>query len=121
MPSEYGWTCLGGARKEAEPCSINYGRDVSWWENTPYDNPTLARIDECKSEKQMSDKGKKCCHILLVNSENGFADCSQFKNDIPISDQCSSKLAMKLNQANLCNPLQNSNARKICIFHMRYK
>lgn len=124
MPSSYGWSCLGAARDLGEMCSINYGRDVSWWENTVYEpsSPsTKATMDECVHGSVKSEKGGKCCHILRVSSEKDYSDCSLFNNDKPFFDQCISQLALKLHKSDLCNSIHDANAKTICIIEVKYE
>ena len=120
MPSEYGWSCLGVAREKGEICSINYGKDVSWWIESPYDDPQKATFEECKHGQEKTQKGKDCCHILLLSSEPGINDCSRFEGDTPYMDLCLSQLAMKQKEQNLCAGITDGNARSICGIRLKY-
>lgn len=121
LPSDYGKSCLGTARKNGEPCSINYNRDVSWWINSPYDQPLKATIEECRSGTVTSEKGRKCCHILRITSDPGFDSCSVFESGSAFSDQCLSQLALKKGQGELCEAVADDNARVICELEVKYR
>lgn len=120
MPSEYGWSCLGIAQKTGDPCSINYGRYVSWAEK-PYEDIRKATMEECQKGKTQTEKGQKCCHILLLSSEKGVDDCTRFKGDNLYWDLCLMQLAMKLGQRSICEEITDGNKKSICEIQVKYK
>ncbi|MCF7845105.1 MAG: hypothetical protein K9M03_04750 [Kiritimatiellales bacterium] len=120
MPSDYGWSCLGAARENGEICSINYARDVSWWEKSPFDQPSKATMNECKKGMTETVKGEKCCYILQLTSEPSIDDCSRFKSDEPFLDLCLSQLAMKKKDGRICEGITDDNARTICEIKIKY-
>ncbi|HIH22616.1 TPA: hypothetical protein HA238_02725 [Candidatus Micrarchaeota archaeon] len=121
LPSDYGWSCLGAAKEEGDICSINYGKYVEWWIESVYENPQKATLQECKQGLVSSEKGKKCCHILLLTNEEDVNDCSRFKSDYQFNDLCLSQLAAKLKDQEVCDSIVNENARIICEIRVKYK
>lgn len=125
MPTQYAWSCLGAAQAKGDACSINFGRDVTWAE-TPYTDIRKATLDECKRGTVTTEKGRGCCHILLLSSEKDVDDCSRFegsegfeRNDSYLN-LCLSQLAMKRRDESVCAKITDSNARTICELQAKY-
>lgn len=114
MPSDYGWSCLGTARKEGDACDINYNRDVTWTLGSVYDTPYRATIKECKEGIEKTKKGKDCCYILQLTSEPDINDCYRFQANTPFMNLCLSQLAMKQKKAEICAGISDDNKRVIC-------
>lgn len=110
MPSSYGLSCVGGARKNL-PCLFDDQKNVVWNDGKYNEIP----FGEC-SKTKLSKEGAACCLAAAAKFDPDFIKgCEAFRSSNPLlADQCQYEVAQKEIDPVLCGTIADENIRSAC-------
>ncbi len=110
MPSSYGLSCVGGARKNL-PCLFDDQKNVVWNDGKYNEIP----FGEC-SKAKLSKEGAACCLAAAAKFDSNFIEgCEGFRSSNPLlADQCQYEVAQKEIDPVLCGTIADENIRSAC-------
>jgi len=107
MPSEYGWSCVGGAQ-EKEPCSFG-----TYANPTVNGNGIIATLQECIDGPQ-NKRLNSCCLIAKIKYTDEENNCDMFRDKLVFLDQCHHEMAIKKKDGGECSFILSRNIRTAC-------
>ena len=112
MPSSYGLDCVGGAEDSRLPCGLG---KYSVWIGEGKDSREIPLVKCMGVKANDSAELAQCCTV----ARNAFLlhenDCSTLVSNTPVHDSCLYWLAWKNKDENMCNEIQNANAKSACL------
>jgi hypothetical protein len=120
MPSSYGLSCVGGAENHQLPCNTDVKENSVFW--TENDVEHLLSVDQCAlADATRSTLGDQCCKVAKTAFLQEENSCSDLADNPKIHDRCLYSLALKLNNPESCQDIQNENARAACLVRTGHK